>query len=109
VLNVLKLLTRIQGRPLRVRKTDYIVNWEANRQDEIKDLTGKGVLPVQHDADAHPDDEQVMDNLHPQLMGIVAGLIDRKSSAREIVDDMVEDAARRLRDGALALTDRPRL
>jgi hypothetical protein len=104
---VLTLLT--QGRPLRVRKTDYILDWEANRQDEIKQLTGQGILPVQHDADTKPDDERVTDNLHPQLMGVVAGLIGSTSSAREIVDDMVEDAARRLDDGAKALVDRARL
>jgi hypothetical protein len=94
---------------LRVRKTDYILDWEANRQAEIKELTGRGVLPVQHDADSKPDDDRVMDNLHPQLMGIVAGLVDRAGSAREIVDEMVNDAARRLESGTLSLVDRPRL
>lgn len=34
------------GRPLRVRNNEYIKNWEENRQDEIKTLTGKGVIPV---------------------------------------------------------------
>lgn len=34
------------GRPLRVRANDYINNWENNRQSEIKELTGKGVIPV---------------------------------------------------------------
>jgi NAD(P)H-dependent flavin oxidoreductase YrpB (nitropropane dioxygenase family) len=34
------------GRPLRVRANEYINNWENNRQAEIKELTGKGVIPV---------------------------------------------------------------
>lgn len=29
------------GRPLRVRNNAYIQNWESNRQNEIKELTGK--------------------------------------------------------------------
>jgi len=37
------------GRPLRVRVNPYIKNWEENRQQEIKELTSKGVIPVEHD------------------------------------------------------------
>ena len=37
------------GRPLRILKTDYVLDWEQNRQDEIRELTGKGTLPAQHD------------------------------------------------------------
>jgi hypothetical protein len=35
-----------QGRPLRIKKTPFIMNWENNRQDEIKDLTSRGIVPV---------------------------------------------------------------
>lgn len=34
------------GRPLRVRSTKYIRDWEENRQAEVKALTGKGIIPV---------------------------------------------------------------
>lgn len=52
------------GRPVRVRRTDYIENWyeswalvsplltpnrNNNRQDEIKELTSKGIIPVDRD------------------------------------------------------------
>lgn len=37
------------GRPLRVRNNPYIQNWEENRAQEIKELTSKGVIPVEHD------------------------------------------------------------
>jgi NAD(P)H-dependent flavin oxidoreductase YrpB (nitropropane dioxygenase family) len=37
------------GRPLRVRNNAYITNWEENRAAEIKELTSKGVIPVEHD------------------------------------------------------------
>jgi hypothetical protein len=51
----------------------------------------------------------VTDNMHPQLMGIVAGLITQKGSAKEIVDEMVSDAAERLRSGGLAVVEQARL
>lgn len=37
------------GRPLRVRMNSYIENWETNRAQEIKELTSKGIIPVEHD------------------------------------------------------------
>jgi len=37
------------GRPLRVRKNDYIMDWEENRKDEITKLTNQGIIPVHHD------------------------------------------------------------
>lgn len=37
------------GRPLRVRTNKYIRDWEENRAAEIKDLTSKGIIPVEHD------------------------------------------------------------
>jgi len=37
------------GRPLRVLKSDYIMNWEENRSEEIKQLTAKGIIPVEQD------------------------------------------------------------
>jgi NAD(P)H-dependent flavin oxidoreductase YrpB (nitropropane dioxygenase family) len=39
------------GRPLRVLKNDYVVDWEENRREEIKDLTSQGILPALHDMD----------------------------------------------------------
>ena len=64
---------------------------------------------MQHDAEAHEDDEEMLDNLHPFLMGVVAGMVDRKTTAREIVDDMVDKAAERLRGGNACLVGGPRL
>ncbi|MCJ1345847.1 hypothetical protein MMC31_004056, partial [Peltigera leucophlebia] len=37
------------GRPLRVLNNPYIKNWEENRAQEIKDLTSRGIVPVEHD------------------------------------------------------------
>jgi NAD(P)H-dependent flavin oxidoreductase YrpB (nitropropane dioxygenase family) len=44
------------GRPLRVRTNPYIANWEENRAAEIKELTSKGVIPVEHDFETLGDD-----------------------------------------------------
>lgn len=44
------------GRPLRVRNNPYIDNWETNRAAEIKELTNKGVIPVEHDFETLGDD-----------------------------------------------------
>lgn len=98
-----------QGRPLRVRKTPYILNWEENRQDEIKSLTGKGILPVQHDAETHADDDEITDNIHPYLMGVVAGMLKKTTTAKDIVDEMVEGAAEMLSAGNKCLITRARL
>lgn len=64
------------GRPMRVRKTPYVADWyywfllirllfrttefiftsrENNRQEEIKELTSKGVIPVYDDLEKHPE------------------------------------------------------
>jgi NAD(P)H-dependent flavin oxidoreductase YrpB (nitropropane dioxygenase family) len=43
------------GRPLRVRKTPYVKDWEENRQAEIKELTSKGIVPAVDDLDKHPE------------------------------------------------------
>ncbi|RFU29406.1 hypothetical protein B7463_g6931, partial [Scytalidium lignicola] len=92
------------GRPMRVRKTPYIMDWEENRRDEIKALTQKGIRPVEHDAETHDDSEEIMDNLHPFLMGVVAGMINEKKSAKEIVDEMVDGAVERLIEANVYLT-----
>ncbi len=43
------------GRPLRVRANEYIKNWEENRQAEMKALTDKGTIPVEHDFETMGD------------------------------------------------------
>jgi NAD(P)H-dependent flavin oxidoreductase YrpB (nitropropane dioxygenase family) len=55
------------GRPLRVRTNPYIQNWEDNRQQEIKELTSKGKIPVEHDMETLGDDidDDTLDNARP--------------------------------------------
>ncbi|RAL11689.1 NAD(P)H-dependent flavin oxidoreductase [Aspergillus homomorphus CBS 101889] len=89
------------GRPLRVRNNEYIQNWEENRRDEIKQLTSKGIIPVEHDMDNLPDDvdDSVLENARPYLMGKVAAVVNEKKSAKAIVDELVTDAAALLQNG----------
>ncbi|KAG5644879.1 hypothetical protein DXG03_007520 [Asterophora parasitica] len=78
------------GRPLRVRKTPYIQDWEENRQAEIKELTSKGIIPHIHELEKHPE-KSIQGR--PWLMGRVAALIDEVLPAKVIVDRMVAEAA----------------
>ena len=82
------------GRPLRVRTNPYIQNWEENRASEIKELTAKGTIPVEHDFETRGDDidDDTMDNARPFLMGKAAAVVNEKKSAKAIVDEMVTDA-----------------
>ncbi|KAI9375326.1 2-nitropropane dioxygenase [Aspergillus egyptiacus] len=89
------------GRPMRVRKNEYILNWEENRQEEMKQLTSKGVIPVEHDFENLPDDvdDEYLENARPYLMGKVAAVVNEKKSAKAIVDELVNDAAALLNKG----------
>lgn len=96
------------GRPLRVRKNAYIENWETNRQDEIKDLTSRGVLPVEHDMqkleEADSLDDDMIDNARPFLMGKVAAVVNEKKPAKQIIEEMVKEAEECLEMGSKLLS-----
>ena len=91
----------LQGRPLRVRVNPYIANWEENRQNEIKELTAKGTIPVEHDFEKLGDDidDETMDNARPFLMGKAAAVTNERKPAKEIVDEMVSGAVEWLAKG----------
>ncbi|KAG0638228.1 2-nitropropane dioxygenase [Tuber brumale] len=84
------------GRPLRVRKNPYIANWEENRKPEIKELTSKGIIPAEHDIEQLDKvdnlDDDILDNARPFLMGKVAAVVNDKKPAKQIVDEMVDEA-----------------
>lgn len=115
------------GRPLRVRNNEYINNWESNRQAEIKTLTEKGTIPVEHDFETMGDgklpsherrittdisldmtDEQ-MDNARPFLMGKAAAVVNEKKSAREIVDEFVSGAVEAMQKGNNCIVSKSKL
>ncbi|KAF2035169.1 NPD-domain-containing protein [Setomelanomma holmii] len=99
------------GRPLRVRTNPYIQNWEENRAQEIKELTSKGILPVEYDLEKMGDDldDETMDNARPFLMGKVAAVVNDKKTARQIVDEFVDDAVKWLQVGNSFIVSKAKL
>jgi NAD(P)H-dependent flavin oxidoreductase YrpB (nitropropane dioxygenase family) len=90
------------GRPMRVRVNPYIADWENNRAQEIKDLTSKGIIPVEHDFETKGDDitDEEMDNARPHLMGKAAAMVNDKISAKALVDELVGDAVKAIAKGS---------
>ncbi|PIL24766.1 hypothetical protein GSI_12652 [Ganoderma sinense ZZ0214-1] len=94
------------GRPLRVRRTPYVDDWNNNRQAEIKELTSKGILPAEHDLEKHPEKSL---EARAWLIGRVAALIDEVLPAKTIVENMVGDAARIMQEGAARVSLKTKL
>jgi NAD(P)H-dependent flavin oxidoreductase YrpB (nitropropane dioxygenase family) len=94
------------GRPLRVRKSAYIEDWNTNRQAEIKELTGKGLLPHEVELEKHP--EKSVEG-RQWLMGRVSALIHDVLPAKVIVDNMVRDAALQMQRGNKYLNSKAKL
>ena len=117
------------GRPLRVRKNPYIMNWETERNEEMHKLLDKGVIPVQHDLetveklqDEDKSSEEVNSSMEgklagldlddverPYLMGVVAAAIGDVKPAKEIIDEMVKEAVQQLRIGSSLIEGAARL
>ncbi|KAK1988929.1 2-nitropropane dioxygenase [Colletotrichum cereale] len=109
------------GRPLRVRKNPYIENWETERQQEIKELTAKGIIPYEADLDKlmNSDDSEgggssssggehlgvdvdiddALDQFRPFLMGKAAAVCNEKKPAKAVVDEFVNDAVAWMQKG----------
>ncbi|KAK0236360.1 2-nitropropane dioxygenase [Armillaria nabsnona] len=77
------------GRPLRCLRTPYVQDWETNRQDEIKELTSKGIIPAEKDLEEHPEKSI---SARPWLMGTVSALIHDILPAKDIIENMINDA-----------------
>jgi NAD(P)H-dependent flavin oxidoreductase YrpB (nitropropane dioxygenase family) len=117
------------GRPLRVRKNPYIMNWETERREELQSLLDNGILPVQHDLDEVEKIEEktkgkeeansslegklagldIDDVERPYLMGEVAAAIKDVKPAKEIIDEMVKEAVQQLRMGSSLIEGGSRL
>ena len=117
------------GRPLRVLKNPYIMNWETERREEMQGLLDKGVLPVQQDLETlekleeeNKSEEEVNSSLEgrlagldiddverPYLMGEVAAAIRDVKPAKEIIDEMIKEAIQQLRLGSSFIDGAARL
>ncbi|KAH0496956.1 hypothetical protein TgHK011_004294 [Trichoderma gracile] len=104
------------GRPMRVRNNAYINDWETNRQQEMKELAAKGVIPYEADLDkvlnggekpkiegiqtsANDDDDDPLEQFRPFLMGKAAAVVNEQKPAKAVVDEFVSDAVAWLRKG----------
>lgn len=94
------------GRPMRVLKTPYIMDWEENKAHQIKELTSKGVLPVFHDIEEREKSGkeftfQERMQANPLLMGQAAAACDEVLPCKVIMEDMMKSAVQCLK-GATA-------
>jgi hypothetical protein len=89
----------------------YIKNWEDNRAQEIKELTGRGKIPVEYDMETLGDeiDDDTLDNARPFLMGKAAAVVNEKKSAKEIVDEIVSGAVSWMQKGNSYISSKGRL
>ncbi|EJD05740.1 2-nitropropane dioxygenase [Fomitiporia mediterranea MF3/22] len=94
------------GRPLQVRKTDYVADWENNRQAEIKEFTSQGKIPHEEELEKHP--EKSLPG-RAWLMGKVAGNIHDIKPAKEIVDEMITTAAKQIKQSSSYLIPQTKL
>ena len=97
------------GRPMRILKNEYAMNWEDNRADEIKDLTSRGILPIEHDfTERMKAGEEIspmeMVKARPLLMGQAAGACGEILPAKEIVEQMITEAVAVLRNATAQIS-----
>jgi len=105
------------GRPLRVISNPYAKMWEQSRQNEMKELLSKGVIPYTKDLAAmnraknkkkklENSENYAMsyvapagaDKMWPHLSGQVAASIDDVKPAKEIVEEMMTGAIAAIRE-----------
>lgn len=84
--------TIFSGRPLHSKATPYLRRWEEERRAEMVELQRKGIIPVHHDLEKHPDDDEVLDGQMPILMGKVAPMVREDLPAKDIVEALVTEA-----------------
>ncbi|KAH6918758.1 2-nitropropane dioxygenase [Coprinopsis sp. MPI-PUGE-AT-0042] len=78
------------GRPMSVRKTPYVADWEVNRKQEIEALVAEGKIPHEIELQSHPEKSAPG---RQWLMGKVAGTIKEIKPAKEIVEELVNTAS----------------
>eukprot|EP01083_Nonionella_stella_P256408 878879_1 len=97
------------GRPLRMVKNPYVVDWATRRKGEMEKLLNEGVIPYKHDFDVKKgklkNKELLgkvikgMNDFVPHLSGQVAGSIDSVLPAKIIVDNMIKEAIEYMQKG----------
>jgi NAD(P)H-dependent flavin oxidoreductase YrpB (nitropropane dioxygenase family) len=112
--------TVFTGRPLRAQSNPYLEDWEKNRQAEIKDLSSRGIVPLEYELDKLHSEGKLTEEIEDHVvlryvpkitpvirrtqlidhrpMGIVAGLVTKLNQpAGEIVKEISDEALALLR------------
>jgi NAD(P)H-dependent flavin oxidoreductase YrpB (nitropropane dioxygenase family) len=94
------------GRPLRALSNPYLLDWEQNRQAEIKELTEKGVVPLPYEIDRLHREGKLTDEIEDAAamrpMGVVGGSVNKANqTAAQIVAEMVQEAVITLNSASL--------
>jgi len=87
---------------LHIINSDYIRSWEEQRPEKIKELTSQGIVPVEWDLEQpsqndEEEDKKINGVLSHWFAGKVAAVVDKIEPAKDIVDEIVKDAAQALR------------
>jgi len=90
------------GRPLRMIKNKYVIDWATRRKEEMDKLLKEGTIPYKYDFDEKKGKLKnkkllgkvinSMNDFMPHLSGQVAGSIDKVLDAKDIVDMMMFEA-----------------
>ncbi|KAF7359369.1 hypothetical protein MSAN_01279500 [Mycena sanguinolenta] len=88
------------GRPMSVRRTPYVNEWETKRRAEIEKLVAEGKLP--HETELQKNPGRSVEGM-AFLMGKVAASINDIKPAKDIVDELVSTAEKSL-NAAVGLT-----
>uniref|UniRef100_A0A7S3PM86 Nitronate monooxygenase domain-containing protein n=1 Tax=Aplanochytrium stocchinoi TaxID=215587 RepID=A0A7S3PM86_9STRA len=82
------------GRPLRACKNEYNVDYEENKRDKIKELQSKGIVVYRNDVETARKNKEHFDipRTYPQYMGQAIGGINKIMPARDIVEEIMQDA-----------------
>lgn len=81
--------TAFTGRPCRMLVTPYVQSW-LDRPEEVKKLNAEGKVPYKLDVHAG---KAAPGEFYPALIGQAAGAVTKVLTAKEIIDEMVTDAA----------------
>jgi NAD(P)H-dependent flavin oxidoreductase YrpB (nitropropane dioxygenase family) len=86
--------TIFSGRPMRVFKSDYIVEWETKRQRERDELLASGKRPYKNDLSNMEEKGTPLNFLetYPIIYGQACGGIFDVKPAGDVVREMVDDA-----------------
>ncbi|KAJ8519884.1 hypothetical protein ONZ45_g3207 [Pleurotus djamor] len=94
------------GRPMSVRKTPYVVEWETKRREEMEAYVAQGKIPHDEELKAHPERSLAG---RSWLMGKVAGAIKDIKPAKDIVDELVLTAQASLKASTALLIPKAKL